>query len=89
MPAKKPTFEDALQQLAGIVQKLESGQLSLDEALTQYETGIGLVRRCQELLQQAQARVQRLLGVDEHGQAVLEPLPVPENVSSPPAESGA
>jgi exodeoxyribonuclease VII small subunit len=89
MPGKKPTFEDALQQLAGIVQKLESGQLPLDEALTQYEAGIGLVRRCQELLQQAQARVQRLLGVDEHGQAVLEPLPAPASASSAKPEPEA
>lgn len=89
MPAKKPTFEDALQQLAGIVQKLESGQLPLDEALTHYEAGIGLVRRCQDLLQQAEVRVQRLLGVDEHGQAVLEPLPVAGKAASAPPESGA
>lgn len=78
MPPSDPTFEEALQQLGSIVQRLEDGKLTLDEALQQYETGVALVRRCQGLLSGAEARVQRLLGVDDHGDAVLEPLAATE-----------
>jgi exodeoxyribonuclease VII small subunit len=84
MPPNELTFEEALQNLERIVQRLEEGKLTLDEALQEYEAGVALVRRCQGLLSNAQARVQRLLGVDEQGDAVLEPLPTPATTEPGP-----
>lgn len=53
-------FENALAQLQGIVQKLESGDLSLEESLKGFEEGVRLTRQCQEVLQHAEQRVQVL-----------------------------
>lgn len=54
-------FEDSLKQLEEIVNSLESGNLSLDEALNRFETGIKLTRQAQQQLQQAEQRIQILL----------------------------
>ncbi len=53
-------FESALAQLQGIVQKLESGDLSLEDSLKGFEEGVRLTRQCQEVLQHAEQRVQIL-----------------------------
>lgn len=57
-------FEDALGRVDAAVSALESGQLSLDEALAIYEEGVRMARRCHELLDAAQLRVQRLSATD-------------------------
>ncbi|HDR1020869.1 TPA: exodeoxyribonuclease VII small subunit [Pasteurella multocida] len=65
--AKKPTekteldFETTLQQLEGIVTRLESGSLPLEEALKEFENGVVLANLGQERLQQAEQRIQILL----------------------------
>ncbi|EEX49920.1 exodeoxyribonuclease VII small subunit [Pasteurella dagmatis] len=65
--AKKPTekaeldFETTLKQLEGIVTRLESGSLPLEEALKEFENGIVLANLGQERLQQAEQRIQILL----------------------------
>ncbi len=53
------SFEQQLSQLESLVQRLESGQLSLEESLQAYEQGVRLTRACQQQLEQAQLRVQR------------------------------
>jgi len=58
--AKKVNFEQALHALEGIVQQLEQGSLSLNEALKQFETGIGLTRECQALLLAAEQKIAKL-----------------------------
>ena len=65
-------FEEALGQLDAAVAALEGGQLPLDEALAIYEQGVRMARRCHELLDAAQLRVQRL-SQSEDGFA-LEPF---------------
>lgn len=50
-------LEAQLNQLNDIVSALEVGELSLDDALKQYEAGVKLVRACQEKLKQAQQKV--------------------------------
>jgi exodeoxyribonuclease VII small subunit len=50
-------FEDALQRLEAVVKRLEAGNVPLDEALSFYEEGVGLVRFCNEKLDAAQLRV--------------------------------
>ena len=66
MPAKKPTvkFEQSLQELEQLVEALEQGDLSLDEALQQFARGVELSRSCQKVLEQAEQRVEKLLSPD-------------------------
>ena len=53
-------FEDALRDLEGIVEKLETGDLSLDEALGAFEEGVALVRHLGEKLTEVEKRVEVL-----------------------------
>ncbi|GAA3880846.1 exodeoxyribonuclease VII small subunit [Gibbsiella dentisursi] len=61
------SFESALQELEGIVTRLETGELPLEDALNEFERGVQLARQGQQKLQQAEQRVQILLndGTDE------------------------
>jgi len=73
---KKLTFEVALAELEQIVQKLERGDVALEESVTIYERGEALKRRCEELLRQAEARVEKIT-LDAAGKpAGTEPLDV-------------
>ncbi len=53
-------FERSLDELESLVQKMEQGELSLDATLAAYERGVGLFRRCQQALEQAELRVKLL-----------------------------
>jgi len=55
------TFEAAFQELEETVQRLEGGELTLDEAIALFERGQTLVRLCDEKLEQAELRVNQLL----------------------------
>jgi exodeoxyribonuclease VII small subunit len=57
---EKPAFETALGELEALVERLESGELSLDESLQAFERGIGLTRACQDALQVAERQVEIL-----------------------------
>lgn len=73
---KKLTFERALEELESIVTRLEGGQVALEESVTIYERGEALKRRCEELLRQAEARVDKIT-TDAKGQPNgTEPLDV-------------
>lgn len=54
------TFESALAELEALVTDMESGDLTLDESLKAFERGVGLARRCQVELKQAEQKVQIL-----------------------------
>ena len=71
---KKTTFEEALEELEQIVERLEGGQLSLDEAIRSFEQGIALVKLCGRRLQQAEKKIDRL------SQQALELIPAKENL---------
>jgi exodeoxyribonuclease VII small subunit len=60
-PPKKPDFERSLARLEEVVRRLESPQLSLDEAMKLFEEGVGLSRECQKQLEEAEGRVDILL----------------------------
>lgn len=62
-------FETALEQLNLRVQQLEKGQLPLEKALQTFEEGITLVRQCQQMLTQAEQKVQILM--QQQGQSEL------------------
>ncbi len=53
-------FEQSMQALEGLVARMESGELSLEESLAAYERGVGLYRHCQAALEQAELRVRLL-----------------------------
>jgi exodeoxyribonuclease VII small subunit len=55
------SFEDALAELEQIVRRLEAGQVKLDEAIRCYERGARLKRHCEEKLDEAQQRVDRIV----------------------------
>ncbi|MFP6770475.1 MAG: exodeoxyribonuclease VII small subunit [Planctomycetaceae bacterium] len=67
-------FEEALQQLQGIVEALESGTLGLEESLGQFEKGIGLLKTCNDVLERAEQRIEILTGVDAEGNPTTEPF---------------
>lgn len=54
------TFEEALQALEGIVERLEGGDLSLEEALGAFEEGVGLVRYLEDTLTAVEKRIEVL-----------------------------
>lgn len=54
------SFEEVLAALEAVVDNLERGQLSLDDAVAWYEVGLGLSRRCATLLDQAELRITTL-----------------------------
>lgn len=56
----KIPFEKALQELEAIVQKLERGEVSLDESIAIYERGEALKRHCETLLKSAEARIEKI-----------------------------
>jgi exodeoxyribonuclease VII small subunit len=69
---KIPDFETALAELEALVERMEQGELSLDESLKQFERGVQLTRSCQQALKDAEQKVQLLLEKD--GQQTLEPF---------------
>lgn len=54
------SFEEAFAELEEIVRRLEQGSVKLDEAITAYERGAALKRHCEEKLQEAQVRVEKI-----------------------------
>src|SRR5690348_8688920 len=73
---KKLSFERAIEELETIVKRLEDGKVPLEESVTIYERGEALKRRCEELLRQAEARVEKIT-TDASGQAVgVAPLDI-------------
>lgn len=65
-------FEKKLTRLEEIVQKMEKGELALDESLKLFEEGVKLSRDCHSQLTKAEAQVKKLVGFDEKGKAVTE-----------------
>lgn len=54
-------FEEAMKQLEETVTRLESGDVSLDEAMELFEKGVSLSKTCQKLLSEAQLKVTKLI----------------------------
>jgi exodeoxyribonuclease VII small subunit len=67
-------FEGSLRRLAEIVDRLEEGELPLDESLKLFEEGVGLARTSQATLDAAEKRVEQLLSVDENGEPLTREL---------------
>ncbi len=69
---KLKEFEKSLQQLERIVGRMESGELGLEESLTQFEQGIKLAKACQDTLANAELKVEQL--IEQNGLQQTVPL---------------
>jgi len=65
-------FETALAQLEQLVQRMEGGELTLQDSLQAFEQGVQLTRQCQQALASAEQRVQILM--EQNGQSVAYPF---------------
>ena len=72
--AEELSCEDATKRLSEIVQKLERGDLPLEESLLLFAEGVSHSRASQEKLDAAQKRVEELLGIDRDGKARTAPF---------------
>lgn len=80
MSEEKPSFEEAFQELENTVQRLEEGDLTLQESMALFERGMELVRYCGQLLDEAELKVKALLPTQGEGYKLVE-YPDEEGVS--------
>lgn len=60
-PADAPLdFEKAVEQVEGIIERIESGQIGLERSIAEYERGVALIKRCRQVLDRAEQRVEEL-----------------------------
>jgi exodeoxyribonuclease VII small subunit len=72
---RKMSFEEALEELRSIVERLERGEEKLEASIENYQRGAALKKHCEDKLKQAQARIEKItLGPD--GEVGSEPLDV-------------
>jgi exodeoxyribonuclease VII small subunit len=84
-PAPVPSvsdFEQSLEALEQLVDRMEHGDMTLEESLAAYERGVGLYRHCQTALEQAELRV-RMLG-DPQDPSSAVPFPGLSGGATPP-----
>ncbi|MCX7923258.1 MAG: exodeoxyribonuclease VII small subunit [Clostridia bacterium] len=67
MKAKKRNFEEAINELEGIVERLESGELTLDESIELFQNGIELSKYCTKKLDEVEKKISILIE-DEKGE---------------------
>jgi exodeoxyribonuclease VII small subunit len=67
---KTSSFEASLKELETLVEKMEQGELSLEESLQHFERGIQLTRSCQQALQDAEQKVEQLLKKNDREEVV-------------------
>src|ERR1700724_2078748 len=76
LDVKRVSFERAIEDLEAIVKRLEDGKVPLEESVAIYERGEALKRRCEELLRQAEARVEKITTNASGEVSGTEPLDV-------------
>jgi len=70
-------FEASLEELEKIVERMESGDQSLEDSLKDFERGVLLTKSCQNMLKNAEQKVEKL--VQEHGEPRTEPFSDEDN----------
>lgn len=84
--APQVSYSQVVQRLEEVVKRLEGGDLSLEDSLKVFEEGIGLVRRGEKLLGEAEKRIEILLGQEGEGEvAPLDPERSKGSARVPPA----
>ncbi|NLZ03960.1 MAG: exodeoxyribonuclease VII small subunit [Phycisphaerae bacterium] len=74
----KLSFEDSIKRLRTIVDKIEQGEIPLQDSLEQYEQGMALIQHCRQILQKAEKRIEKM---SKRGEETPEPAteePAPE-----------
>jgi exodeoxyribonuclease VII small subunit len=66
------SFEQAIKELTGIVNKIEQGQVPLQDSLEQYEKGMGLIKHCKEILKKAEDRIEKISEQQNTGDRIQE-----------------
>ena len=56
----KLSFEQAIKELGGIVEKIEQGQIPLANSISQYERGMSLIKHCRDILEKAEKRIEKV-----------------------------
>jgi len=72
---KQMSFEDAMAELEAIVERLESGEAKLDDAISAYERGAALKQHCEGKLREAQDKVDKIR-LNADGQVETEPAEI-------------
>lgn len=65
MADKKPTFEESLKKLESIADRIEQGQVGLEESIKLYEEGMKLGKHCRSALEKAEQKIQQLQATDQ------------------------
>ena len=73
-PVEEMSFEDALAELETVVQRLEAGQVPLEESIALYERGDRLKRHCEAKLRDAELKVEKIVAGGAGGVAGTEPV---------------
>lgn len=68
-------FEQSITELEEIVRQLEKGELTLEDSLKQFEKGIGLARKCQDVLNQAEQKIETLTLSNSNSESNMDALP--------------
>ena len=79
-PAKKLSFEEALERLEAIVSEIEAGEVPLEKSIEKYASGIELVKQCRRILDQAERKIQLLAKGDDGQLAEAGELSEDENL---------
>jgi len=73
MAKKKPSFEESLADLEGIITELESGELTLDKMMERYEKGVKALELCRNVLDEAEKKIE-ILVKSKDGELKAEPF---------------
>jgi exodeoxyribonuclease VII small subunit len=85
MASTRKKFEDELKDLEGIVGQIDSGELSLEDSITAFERGVGLVRSLNQKLDEVERKVELLM---RNAQGELKTTPYDPAAAAAGAESG-
>jgi exodeoxyribonuclease VII small subunit len=78
--ASSKNFETALEELEQVVEQLESGDLALDDSLSAFEKGVGLVKFCNQKLNEVEKKVELLIK-DKEGRLQITTLAEPDEAA--------
>lgn len=68
---KQPDLEKSLSEITKLIEKMEHGELTLEQSLAEFEKGITLIKHCQKVLTEAEQKVNVLM--EKNGEASLSP----------------
>ena len=75
----KLSFEESIRQLKEIVDKIEQGQIPLQDSLDQYEKGMSLIKHCRGILQKAEKRIEKISREEPPEEETAEEQSEPES----------